>query len=222
MLTSDLGGSNGDFKETSRPLTVAMPGRTVGASFYGRNITMTGQRLLLFTNIVLLLLVSGCLPAVAIRSGDEGARQLEMVRGLVGNWVQLGPAGEETGITTAFRETAAGSAIEEILFEGTEHEMVTMYHLDEGRLMLTHYCVLGNQPRLVAVARPQAASTIDFRFLDGTGMNPRVDVHMHEAVFEFVDENHYRVEWTSFRDGKVEEATLFDMTRVTPAVSGTP
>jgi len=38
--------------------------------------------------------------------------------------------------------------------ESMEHEsMVTMYHLDKGRVMMTHYCSAQNQPRMQARCR---------------------------------------------------------------------
>ena len=37
-------------------------------------------------------------------------------------------------------------------------EMMTAFYLDGGRLMLTHYCVARNYPRLVATAASDAAA----------------------------------------------------------------
>ena len=43
--------------------------------------------------------------------------------------------------------TAAGTAVMEALFPETDHEMLTVYHLEGNDLVLTHYCAMGNQPR---------------------------------------------------------------------------
>jgi len=173
------------------------------------------------TLLVLMLLAAGCNPTVSLRSDGDGAQQLEMVRGLVGDWAQLAPDGSDTGIFTSFRETAGGSAIEEVLFGGTDHEMVTIYHVDGGRLMLTHYCVLANQPRLVARSQ-QEPSAIQFDFLDGTGMDPAVDAHMHEARIEFADKDHFSAHWTSFSGGESTGVAIFQMTRVDSSSDSTP
>lgn len=170
---------------------------------------------------VLLLIATGCNPAASLRGDGDGARQLEMIRGLVGDWEHIAPDGSKTGASNSFRETAGGSAIEEVIFGGTDHEMLTIYHVDGGRLMLTHYCVLRNQPRMVARSQAEPG-VIQFDFLDGTGMDPSVDPHMHEAVIEFLDENHYNATWTSFNKGEPEGAVTFQMTRVKSSTDSTP
>ena len=53
-------------------------------------------------------------------------------------------------VTNVFRVTAGGSAVEETVFPGTEQEMVTLYFVRDGRLQLTHYCMAGNQPHMLA------------------------------------------------------------------------
>ncbi|MCK7511304.1 MAG: hypothetical protein MZV70_49445 [Desulfobacterales bacterium] len=51
-------------------------------------------------------------------------------------------------VSVTYRITANGSVVLETLFPGTDHEMLTLYHLDNDRLGLTHYCAMGNQPRM--------------------------------------------------------------------------
>ena len=55
-------------------------------------------------------------------------------------------------LVARYAVTAAGSAVVETVFPGTEHEMVTVYHADGSDLVLTHYCMEGNQPRMRAKA----------------------------------------------------------------------
>ena len=66
--------------------------------------------------------------------------------------------------------TAAGSAVHETIFPGTGHEMVSMYHADGKDLIMTHYCALGNQPRM----KLDPKSSVDkgeFRFKFAGGSN---------------------------------------------------
>ena len=48
-----------------------------------------------------------------------------------------------------YQVIAGGSAIVASSFDAHPNErMITVYYLDRDRLLLTHYCVAGNQPRL--------------------------------------------------------------------------
>ena len=53
-------------------------------------------------------------------------------------------------IVSVIKVTAGGSAVHETLFPGSAHEMVSVYHLDGADLVMTHFCALGNQPRMKA------------------------------------------------------------------------
>jgi hypothetical protein len=79
---------------------------------------------------------------------------------------------------------------------------MTMYYLDGNRLMLTHYCIAKNQPRLVATSLTDEGKTITFTFLDGTNLPTRDRGHMDKAVFRFVDDNHITSRWTWFQNGE--------------------
>ena len=138
----------------------------------------------------------------------------EQLTKLEGEWVgKLKHGDEEAGETTVrYRLTGAGSALVEHLFEGTNHEMITVYHLDGDRLILTHYCAAKNQPRMCAKLGDDPR-TIAFKFLDGTNMDPAKDMHMHEATIRVVDEDHLQSEWTSFMNGKPLGKASFDLKR---------
>src|SRR5690242_6473548 len=77
--------------------------------------------------------------------------RLDVMKRLAGDWIQVGPDGKASDqVVATYRVTAGGSAVEETLFAGTPHEMVTVYHMDGDDLVLTHYCVAGNQPHMKA------------------------------------------------------------------------
>lgn len=79
---------------------------------------------------------------------------------------------------------------------------MTMFHLDGDRLMLTHYCVAKNQPRLLATSYSEDGNTITFTFLDGTNLPTRDRGHMDKAIFRFIDDNHVTSQWTWNENGK--------------------
>jgi hypothetical protein len=143
----------------------------------------------------------------------QAQAQFEQLKKLAGTWTgkaSHGDAAHDANIN--YRMTAAGSAVEETIFSGTDHEMVTMYHLDGNSLILTHYCALGNQPRMKSEPGGDPKRIV-FRFLDGTNMNAAKDMHMHEATLELVDADHLRAVWTAYSDGKPEHSSTFELTR---------
>jgi hypothetical protein len=145
--------------------------------------------------------------------GKQAQAQFEQLKKLAGTWTGKASHGDAAhDATINYRVTAAGSAVEETIFSGTDHEMVTMYHLDGNSLILTHYCALGNQPRMRSEPGSDPKKIV-FRFLDGTNMNAAKDMHMHEATMELVDADHLRATWTAYSDGKPEHSSNFEFTR---------
>jgi hypothetical protein len=97
---------------------------------------------------------------------------------------------------------AGGSAVMMTSFDAHPQEhMATMIHLDGDRLLLTHYCMAKNQPRLVATSYDPAKGTATFEYLDGTGMKSRDTGHMDKVRMQFLDGDHYRSQWTWFATG---------------------
>lgn len=133
--------------------------------------------------------------------------------GLAGAWEgDMGEGESKMKATVDYRVTSGGSVVEEVLGRGGPYEMVTMYHLDLGRLLLTHYCAAGNQPTMV-LALGDDPSDLRFQFLRGTNMAP-TDGHMHQARFELLGADRMKATWTYWAEGKPGEAATFDFHRV--------
>lgn len=127
--------------------------------------------------------------------------QLEQLKKLAGTWVEADAEGKPTDkVGSIIRVTAGGSAVHETLFPGQPHEMISVYTVEGNDLVMTHYCVLGNQPRLKA--DPQsAAHEISFKFAGGANLNPAKDKHMHDATLKIVDAEHIEIEGTGWENG---------------------
>jgi hypothetical protein len=149
-------------------------------------------------------------PAVA-KAPASG--RLDVIKKLAGEWVEVGADGNPTDkVVATYRVTAGGTTVEETLFGGTDHEMVTLYHLDGEDLVLTHYCVLGNQPRMKADRQPEPNKLI-FRCIGGTNIKSERDEHMHQATLVWKDDNRLSSEWVEFKDGKPAMTVAFNLAR---------
>lgn len=150
--------------------------------------------------------------------GEESAKSVdprfEMLKSLAGTWTGAAAHGDQGGpVTVIYEVTAGGSTVLERLFAGTAHEMVTMYYMDGQDLLLTHYCAMGNQPRMKAV-RGDDPKTIRFEFLDATNLASKTATHMHEGHVQLVEPDHLKNAWTTFVEGKPAGDAMFDLTRV--------
>lgn len=125
----------------------------------------------------------------------------ERLKKLEGKWKGRSTKGWEEVI--AYKTIAQGSVVVEDSFDAHPNEtMMTMFHLDGDRLMLTHYCVAKNQPRLVATSFGDNGKTITFTFLDAGNLPSRDRGHMDKMVFRFLDDDHATSKWTWYQDGK--------------------
>jgi hypothetical protein len=161
------------------------------------------MRQFLTCGLVLTLLLSFSL---ASRGGDKpGAPPanagLEKMKKLVGTWVAADKDGKPTDqVVSVIKLTAGGSAVHETLFPGQPKEMVSVYTVDGPDLIMTHYCVLGNQPRMKADPN-STPNQIVFRFVGGTNLDPAKDKHMHEATLTIVGDDRIEVQGTGWENG---------------------
>src|ERR1700676_3531295 len=126
---------------------------------------------------------------------------MEKMKKLAGTWVAADKDGKPTDqVVSIIKLTAGGSAVHETLFPGQPHEMVSIYTVDGPDLVMTHYCVLGNQPRMKA--DPESpANQIVFQFAGGSNLDPKKDKHMHAATLTIVDDNHIEIAGVGWEGG---------------------
>jgi len=159
---------------------------------------------------VLLLALAACAALTSCQSGQakhtasaamppyNGSADFERMKSLVGRWSADSP--EMGKMNTEFRVIAGGSVIEERFAEGTPMEMLSTYHDVNGRLTMTHYCMLQNQPRMNLVK--STADSLTFDLAPTPGLNPAKDKHMHGATYTFIDPNHFKLEGVAWENGK--------------------
>ena len=146
----------------------------------------------------LLALAVTCLQASA--SAQVGQSTFERLKLLDDQWI--GIDSERTGQPwlAAYRILSGGSVVMETIYTRHVPEMVSMYYLDGDRLMLDHYCFLGNQPRMRVVTTTHDPNTVTFEFLGVTNLRSPLANHDHGLVMSFEDPDHYMQTWT-FRSG---------------------
>lgn len=171
-------------------------------------------------NLVLVLVTLGLILSltVAVRADNTpaappkdspAAAAFGRFQSLAGDWVaKVGDA--EIGFS--YKVVAQGSVVMETLTKACCDEMVTMYHMDKGSLVLTHYCALGNQPHMKAepVKDP---NVVAFTCTGGTNLESEGVPHMHAAQYTFIDHDHIKAAWTLYQDGKAAGVHEFELTR---------
>lgn len=132
----------------------------------------------------------------------------EALKNMTGEW-RAKVGGEVVNLRS--QVVASGSAIIEFLDVGGE--MVTVYHMDGDKLMLTHYCHAGNQPRMIA-GPLDSEGKITFEFKDGTNFEDANAAHMHRLTLTFVDSERVVQEWFYYKNGQEAGSVRLELERL--------
>ncbi|QDU23473.1 hypothetical protein [Urbifossiella limnaea] len=158
------------------------------------------------------LMTAGVVMVLALGTGASGQAPapkapaphpaFEKLKGMAGTWVEADKDGKPTAkVVSVVRVIAGGSTVHETSFPGTDMEMVSVYHRDGADVVMTHYCMLGNQPRLKLDAK-SPPNQLQFKFTGGTNLDVTKDMHMHDATYTFVDADHVEISGVAWVDGK--------------------
>jgi hypothetical protein len=143
----------------------------------------------------ILLLVLASAGAFAQSDAQKALDKLKLLEGAwQGKDAKGGP------VQDTYRLTAGGTAVMGENKMGAE-DMLSLFYVDGERLLMTHFCPSGNQPRMQATISSDGKS-ISFNFLDVTNLSNPQAGHMHHAVYLFSDADHYTEQWTWRQDGK--------------------
>jgi len=169
-----------------------------------------------FTLIVLLGLFLGPLTA---NSGENHAgaathsKDLEKMKELTGAWQGTTDMGKGPQTVKATYElTSAGNTILERLFVGLPYEMVTVYHDFDGKLTMTHYCSLGNQPHMDLMDTGE--NTMLFVLSE---KNPNLvsvkETHMHSLKISFDTKDSITQTWSRYEEGEKKSDSVIKLMR---------
>ena len=160
------------------------------------------------TAFVMVVVLSSVLASTRAFAASDAQKSFEQLRGLSGSWEGKTSSGQPVEVD--YRSTSMGSALMSEI-KNVKEDMITMFNLDGNRLLLTHYCAAGNQPRMLATASANG-KTITFDFLDATNLSSPDAAHMAHVVISILDTNHHTEEWT-FADHGKEMKEVFDLWR---------
>src|SRR5262245_61344602 len=112
-------------------------------------------------------------PALTAARQDVDSRAaFERLKGLVGAWDATDKDNPAAAETVTYTMTGRNSVLLESFSAPTSGmgHMLTAYHLDVGRLVLTHFCGAGNQPRMRVTSVEEGGKHLAFEMYDITNL----------------------------------------------------
>lgn len=168
------------------------------------------MRMKLFLTLSLLALaITGAANSNSVRAMN--AEAFTRLKSLVGEWEADTSMGK---VRVTYELVAGGTALLERETGEKMPTMLTIYHLDGDRLLLTHYCALGNQPRMEAKSFRADTGELEFKFLDVTNLAAPGASHMHAAKMRLIDKDHFSAEWDLYENNQRKQAEKWQYTRV--------
>jgi hypothetical protein len=161
--------------------------------------------------ILQIIMLALTLAATAAYAQTDAQKAFTTLKTLPGTWEGTGMEGRDSNmpVKVDFKITGGGSAI---MSEIEGHaDMISMFHMDGDRLLMTHYCAVGNQPRMQASSSPDG-KTLTFNFIDATNLSSADAGHMQKMILTVLDDNHHTEEWVFVDHGR-EHKAVFDLRR---------
>ncbi len=165
-----------------------------------------------------LLFSTGCAaPQMKVASEAERAvaeSDFERIKALSGEWYMTGgnrlgkdlePNLDEPFVS--YEVSSNGHSVIEKLYYREPGEMTSVYYLDNGHLMMDHYCSLGNQPRMMAISN--ADDQVDFHLVGVGNMPNKDDLHISSHALEFHDSGELTAHWGATKDRGAVSGSMY-------------
>jgi hypothetical protein len=136
------------------------------------------------------------------------ATDFSRLTSIAGEWQSTGAKGKPLVVT--YRLISAETVLVETYGAGSGHETMTVFHPDQARVLATHYCAQGNQPRLAL----QTASPTRwvFAFQDATNLPDASASHLVRLELALTEAGHLVRTETYLEKGK-EDVTRLELAR---------
>ncbi|MGQ0627455.1 MAG: hypothetical protein ACT4PL_05060 [Phycisphaerales bacterium] len=170
------------------------------------------RRCALLSGLGLCVLLAGCNANSQPRVVDaapkaQSSLMLDQVKSLAGTWDMVDDkGGTKPGVV--YSVFANGSAVREVMFPGSDHEMTNIYHMDGSSLVVTHYCAQGNQPRMRCTAA--TPGQLPFVFDSVTNMTARDQSYMGGLTLVIMNPTTLQQKWRTMNppEGHPAEMTF--------------
>ena len=144
-----------------------------------------------------------CLVASLFAAETASNPAWEKLKTLVGEW-------DGKSVHVSYKLVSGGTALMETMEGPQVMQMITVYTPDGDSILMTHYCSMGNQPRMRAAKLED--KTLVFRYVDAANVKGPDDPRMSGLTLTFTDADHFGADWTH-RMGAKEEVGHFAYTR---------
>ena len=153
--------------------------------------------------------------AAALADKTKSDEAFDRLASLAGEW-----NGEIDGVKAAliYALTADGSALMEQFRPQKGPEMITMFTVDGGHLIATHYCAAKNQPQMMTATITDAQKPLAFSMVRVTGLKSPDDWHNTGLTVIQEDNDHLTQEWT-YQFKEKTGKNIFRFTRVRQGAS---
>jgi hypothetical protein len=142
----------------------------------------------------------------------------ERLKRLAGTWDATEQGNPKFAETVTYTLTGRGSVIIEDMKvpDNPMGHMLTAYHLDRGRLVLTHYCGAGNQPRMRFTSATDGGNHLVFEMYDITNLATPEAYHSQRVEVIFRNDDRVDLVYAGAAGAK-QYTQVFQLTRRTTA-----
>jgi hypothetical protein len=153
--------------------------------------------------VVALVVMVAAAPSRNVASEKSPAdAAFERLKSLVGTWETVEKASQRPGVAS-YTLTGGGKVVIEMM-----GGMATAYHLDNGTLMMTHYCGAGNQPRMRAKTITSDGRLVAFEMFDITNHPDPASYYSSALDVRFADDGTVELAYRGMTAGRESSQTF--------------
>ena len=163
--------------------------------------------------LLVLVIAVRLSPSVAsAQPGVDSHEAFQRLKTLAGSWDATEKGNPKLAETVVYSLTGRGSVLVEDMRSPSMGHMLTTYHLDKGRLVLTHFCGAGNQPRMRVTGVADGGRRIAFEIYDITNLSAPDAYHSTRVDVVFVSDDRVDLEYRGAA-GQRQTTQVFQLTR---------